>query len=171
MNETFAFPTEPGMAMSTTPLTRTRLRRYVRHGMLPQLAALEAVVRLGSATRAAEALCIAQPTLSGHLRKLGDALGVRLFDMRGKRMVPTGAALTVLQAACEVSGALERCEEALALQRSATPDLAANERHPASDAPEARGPWAGRLPIDAAALPLVIDAPMQDRARTAADFA
>ena len=171
MNETFAFPTEPGMAMTTTPLTRTRLRRYVRHGMLPQLAALEAVVRLGSATRAAEALCIAQPTLSGHLRKLGDALGVRLFDMRGKRMVPTGAALTVLQAACEVSGALERCEEALALQRSATPDLVTNERHPASDAPEARGPWAGRLPIDAAALPLVIDAPMQDRARTAADFA
>src|SRR5215212_1559450 len=107
MNETFAFPTEPGMAMTTTPPTRTRLRRYVRHGMLPQLAALEAVVRLGSATRAAEALCIAQPTLSGHLRKLGDALGVRLFDMRGKRMVPTGAALTVLQAACEVSGALE----------------------------------------------------------------
>ena len=27
-------------------------RRYLRHGMLPQLAAFEAVVRLGSCTRA-----------------------------------------------------------------------------------------------------------------------
>ena len=171
MNETFAFPTEPGMAMTTTPLTRTRLRRYVRHGMLPQLAALEAVVRLGSATRAAEALCIAQPTLSGHLRKLGDALGVRLFDMRGKRMVPTGAALTVLQAACEVSGALERCEEALASQRSALADFAVNERCRPSDAAEPRDRWARPLPVDAADLPLVIDAPMQSRASTAPDFA
>ena len=117
MNETFAFPTEPGMAMTTTPLTRTRLRRYVRHGMLPQLAALEAVVRLGSATRAAEALCIAQPTLSGHLRKLGDALGVRLFELHGKRLVPTAAALALLQATHEVSAALARCEQTLGAYR------------------------------------------------------
>jgi DNA-binding transcriptional LysR family regulator len=91
--------------------------------MLPQLAALEAVVRLGSATRAAEALCIAQPTLSGQLRKLSDALGVRLFETQGKRLVPTGAALTVLRAAHEVSFALERCEEALAPQRDGLGDV------------------------------------------------
>jgi len=97
----------------TTPLGLSPLRRYVRHGMLPQLAALEAVVRLGSATRAAEALCIAQPTLSGHLRKLSEALGVRLFDTQGKRLVPTQAALVLLQASREVSAALERCERAL----------------------------------------------------------
>ena len=110
--------------MTTTPPSRIRLRRYVRHGTLPQLAALEAVVRLGSATRAAEALCIAQPTLSGHLRKLSDALGVRLFETRGKRLVPTSAALTVLRAAHEVSGALERCEEALAMHRVGPADEA-----------------------------------------------
>jgi DNA-binding transcriptional LysR family regulator len=109
--------------MTTNPPSRIRLRRYVRHGMLPQLAALEAVVRLGSATRAAEALCIAQPTLSGQLRKLSDALGVRLFETQGKRLVPTGAALTVLRAAHEVSFALERCEEALAAQRSGPSDV------------------------------------------------
>src|SRR5215212_11846732 len=117
MNETFAFPTEPGMAMTTTPLTRTRLRRYVRHGTLPQLAALEAVVRLGSATRAADALCVAQPTISGHLRKLAEALGVRLFDLRGKRLVPTAAAIALLEATHEVSAALARCERTLGTYR------------------------------------------------------
>jgi len=93
------------------------LRRYRRHGLLPQLAAFEAVVRLGSAARAAEALCIAPPTLSGHLRKLSEALDVRLFSLDGRRLVPTDAALVVLQAAREVTEALERCEGTLARWR------------------------------------------------------
>ena len=103
----------------TRPLALTPLRRYMRHGTLPQLAAFEAVVRLGSATRAAQALCIAQPTISGHLRKLGDALGVRLFELHGKRLVPTAAALALLQATHEVSAALARCERTLASLRCA----------------------------------------------------
>jgi DNA-binding transcriptional LysR family regulator len=90
---------------------------YLRHGTLPQLAAFEAVVRLGSATRAAQVLCVAQPTVSGHLKKLGDALGVRLFDLRGKRLVPTAAALALLQATHEVSAALTRCEQTLGAYR------------------------------------------------------
>src|SRR5262245_10852578 len=57
-----------------------RLRRYVRHGMLTQLAAFEAVVRLGSFTRAAEALHLAQPTVSLLVKKLGEALDVTLFE-------------------------------------------------------------------------------------------
>lgn len=93
------------------------LRRYLRHGMLPQLAAFEAVVRLGSAARAAEALCIAPPTLSGQLRKLSEALDVRLFGLHGKRLVPTDAALVLLQAVREVNEALERCEGTLMLWR------------------------------------------------------
>jgi DNA-binding transcriptional LysR family regulator len=92
-------------------------RRYQRHGMLPQLAAFEAVVRLGSVTRAADALCMAQSTVSGHLRKLGEALAVRLFVPRGKRLVPTDAALALVTAAHEVFGALERCERVLATLR------------------------------------------------------
>src|SRR4051812_13838188 len=103
--------------MTTNPPSRIRLRRYVRHGMLPQLAALEAVVRLGSATRAAEALCVAQPTISGHLRKLGDALGVRLFELRGKRLVPTAAAIALLEATDQVSAVLARCEQTLGTYR------------------------------------------------------
>jgi DNA-binding transcriptional LysR family regulator len=86
--------------------------------MLPQIAAFEAVVRLGNATRAAEALCIAQPTLSGHLRKLSEALGVRLFELQGKRLVPTDAALVLLQTTHEVFAALERCEQTLTSLRT-----------------------------------------------------
>jgi len=97
----------------STPLSPYPLRRYVRHGMLPQLATLEAVVLLGSATRAAEALCLAQPTLSGHLRKLSEALDVQLFEMQGRHLKPTDAALVLLQATREVSAALERCERTL----------------------------------------------------------
>src|SRR5436190_6992484 len=105
----------------TTPLASPALRRYLRHGTLPQLAAFEAVVRLGSATRAAEALCVAQPTISGHLKKLGDALGVRLFELHGKRLVPTAAALALLQATDEVSAALARCEQTLGAFREDGP--------------------------------------------------
>jgi DNA-binding transcriptional ArsR family regulator len=89
-------------------------RRYLRHGMLPQLAAFEAVVRLGSATHTAEALCMAQPTLSGHLRKLSEALGARLFELKGKRLVPTDAALVLLHAAREVFAPFAHCERVLA---------------------------------------------------------
>ena len=122
--------------MSTAPALPA-LRRYLRHGTLPQLAAFEAVVRLGSATRAAEALCVAQPTISGHLKKLGDALGVRLFELRGKRLVPTPAALALLEATDEVAAVLARCEQTLdayredrAAARTARP-IAPDRREPA----------------------------------------
>lgn len=93
-------------------------RRYLRHGTLPQLAAFEAVVRLGSVTRAADALCMAQPTLSGHLRKLSEALDLQLFELRGKRLVPTSAALVLLQGAHEVFDAIARCDQLLSDLRS-----------------------------------------------------
>jgi DNA-binding transcriptional LysR family regulator len=108
--------------------------------MLPQLAAFEAVVRLGSATRAAEALCIAQPTLSGHLRKLGDALGVRLFEQRGKRLEPTAAALLLLQTTGEVFDALAACERRLAALRARDASAVGDDavRHAQADAPPER---------------------------------
>jgi len=120
----------------TTPLHPCPSRRFLRHGMLPQLAAFEAVVRMGSATRAAESLCIAQPTLSGHLRKLGEALGVRLFEMRGKRLVPTEAALVLLQATREVFAALETCERVLTSVRSDSRPVVHRV-----DLPHSAGPW------------------------------
>ena len=103
------------MSISIAP---NPLRRYVRHGMLPQLAAFEAVMRLGSVTRAAESLCIAQSTVSGHLSKLESALGVRLFDCPGKQLQPTDAAHVLLHATLEMERAFERCEQTLAVVRA-----------------------------------------------------
>ena len=92
-------------------------RRYRRHGMLLQLAAFEAVVRLGSVHEAADSLCVAQSTLSGHLRKLGDALDVPLFELHGKRLIPTHAAWALLQGTLEAFAALDRCERQLSQLR------------------------------------------------------
>lgn len=47
------------------------------------------VAREGSVTRAAEVLQLAQPTLSGQIRKLEHALGERLFRREGRRLVLT----------------------------------------------------------------------------------
>lgn len=70
-----------------------RLRRYIRNGTLTQLAAFEAVVQLGSFTRAADALHMAQPTVSLLVKKLGETLGVQLLrtTTHGIRLTPAGA--------------------------------------------------------------------------------
>ena len=96
-----------------------RLRRYLRHGLMPQLAAFDAVMRLGSVTRASEALHMAQPTVSGHLRKLSDALDVPLFRCDGRRMLPTAQAHALHQGARNVFAALHDIERALEPWREA----------------------------------------------------
>lgn len=79
---------------------RTALRRYFRHGLFPQLMVFEAVARLGSVTRAAEELHLAQPTVSTQLRKLSDSLGLPLIEWRGRDLHLTEAG-SELQASCE----------------------------------------------------------------------
>ena len=49
------------------------------------------LVKLRSFSRAAEALLLTQPTVSGHMKNLEAELGVRLLDRLGKRVVPTEA--------------------------------------------------------------------------------
>jgi DNA-binding transcriptional LysR family regulator len=96
-----------------------RLRRYLRHGLMPQLAAVDAVMRLGSVTRASEALHMAQPTVSGHLRKLSDALGVALFQCDGRRMLPTAPAHALHEGTRDLFTTLHGIECALAPWREA----------------------------------------------------
>jgi aminoethylphosphonate catabolism LysR family transcriptional regulator len=54
-----------------------------------QLRAFHAVASEGSFTRAAEALHVTQPTLSGQVKALEERYGAKLFDRRGRRVYPT----------------------------------------------------------------------------------
>lgn len=104
-------------------MPRTTLRRFFRHGMLPQLLVFEAVARLGSVTRAAEELHLAQPTVSTQLRKLSDALGLTLLEPRGRQLALTAAGRE-LRAACEeLIALLARAETRLAALRDPGADV------------------------------------------------
>jgi hypothetical protein len=94
-------------------MPRARLRRYFRHGFLPQLMAFEACVRHGSVTRAAEELSLAQPTVSCMLRKLSDTLGGPVTVMRDRRIEPSALGFELLQLSREMMQALERFEHRL----------------------------------------------------------
>src|SRR6266436_3433442 len=54
-----------------------------------QLRAFHAVANAGGFTRAAAALHVTQPTLSGQVKALEESYGVRLFDRRGRKVAPT----------------------------------------------------------------------------------
>ena len=94
-------------------MSRALLQRYFRHGFFPQLMVFEAVARLGGVTRAAHALHLAQPTVSMQLKKLSEALGVRLFERRGRRLVITASGKSVLEACAELRATLAKLDEQL----------------------------------------------------------
>jgi DNA-binding transcriptional LysR family regulator len=72
-------------------MLHSAIRRYLKHGTLPQLRVFEAAARLGSLTRAAEELHIAQPTASVQIKKLTETVGLPLFEQVGKRVYLTEA--------------------------------------------------------------------------------
>jgi len=92
----------------------SRLRRYYRNGMMPQLAVFEASVRLGSFTLAARELHLAQPTVSTLIRKLTDAIGQPLFERNGTRMQVTPVGQALYEGCDEIRRALTRVDERLA---------------------------------------------------------
>lgn len=94
-------------------MSRARLRRFFRHGLLPQLIVFEAVARLGGVTRAAEELHLAQPTVSTQLKKLATALEVELFEQRGRHLHLTAAGHALLESCRELLDLLRRTEERL----------------------------------------------------------
>ena len=95
---------------------------------LTQLRTFEAAARLGGVGRAAAALHLAQPTASTQLRELAAAVGLPLFEPRGR-----GVALTA---------------EGELLQRTAQ-ELFATWRRFEEDAADLRGLQAGRLRVAA----------------------
>jgi hypothetical protein len=130
-------------------MTRVRLRRYFRHGMLPQLIAFEACVRHGSVTRAAEELSLAQPTVSCLIRKLSETLGAPVTQMRDRRIEPTGLGRDVLALCHEVFASFERFDVKREGPSSASDPEGSGggyDRHP----PDLQGtsPWDSASPPD-----------------------
>lgn len=94
------------------------IRRYLRHGTLPQLRVFEASARLGSLTRAAEELHIAQPTASVQIKKLTETVGLPLFEQLGKRVYLTDAGQCLYAGCHDVFRAFSAIEEALNAMRA-----------------------------------------------------
>jgi LysR family transcriptional regulator, low CO2-responsive transcriptional regulator len=72
-------------------MVQKKIRRYLKHGTLPQLSVFDAVARLGSFTKAAEELYMAQPTVSVQMKKLAETVGLPLIEQIGKNIHLTEA--------------------------------------------------------------------------------
>ncbi len=94
-------------------MLRPEIRRYLKHGTLPQLRVFEASARLGSLTRAAEELHMAQPTASVQVKKLADTVGMPLFEQVGRRIYLTDAGERLYAGCQEVFRALAVIEQQL----------------------------------------------------------
>jgi len=103
-------------------MSRKRLGRFFRHGLLPQLLVFESVARLGSVTRAAEKLHLAQPTVSLQIKKLATALEVELFTRSGRGLHLTAAGRVLQDISCQLIALLGHTEERLSPWRVARLD-------------------------------------------------
>lgn len=86
----------------------------IRHATLRQLQVFEAIVRLGSFTRAAEELFLTQPTVSMQIKKLSDAMGLPLFEHVGRNVQPTEAGNVLYEACRNMFSTLANLEMKLA---------------------------------------------------------
>lgn len=98
-------------------MPQSDIRRYLKHGTLTQLRAFEASARLGSFTRAAEELHMAQPTASVQIKKLSDTVGLALFEQQGKHIHLTEAGQRLYAGCGELFRALAEMERALGEMR------------------------------------------------------
>jgi DNA-binding transcriptional LysR family regulator len=96
-------------------------RRYFRHGLFPQLIVFEAVARLGSVTRAAEELHLAQPTVSTQIKKLSTTLDAKLFEQHGRTLRLTAAGESLRGICTELFALCGRLEAELARLRDRAP--------------------------------------------------
>jgi DNA-binding transcriptional LysR family regulator len=89
------------------------IRRYLKHGTLPQLRAFEASARLGSLTRAAEELHLSQAAASVQIKKLSETIGLALFEVVGNRIHLTEAGRRLYAGCAEVFRAFSAMEATL----------------------------------------------------------
>ena len=95
------------------PLDRTRFDWSLVRSFL-------AVVDAGSLTGAARRTGALQPTLSRHIAELEGQLGAPLFERTGRGVVPTAAALAIIEAARTMQDGADALGRSLAGQRQAT---------------------------------------------------
>lgn len=86
----------------------------IRHATLRQLQVFEAIVRLGSFTKAAEELFLTQPTVSLQMKKLSDAVGLTLLEAVGRHTRATEAGQELYQACRTIFRALGNVESKFA---------------------------------------------------------
>ena len=86
----------------------------MKHATLHQLKVFEAIAHFGSFTRAAEELCLTQPTVSQQMKQLTKAVGLPLFEQIGKRLYLTDAGQEVLTVGRDISERLSQLEMTLA---------------------------------------------------------
>ena len=86
----------------------------IRHATLRQLQLFEAIVRLGSFTRAAEELFLTQPTISTQIKKLSDSIGLPLFEHVGRNVKPTQAGIELYEACRDIFESLANLEMKIA---------------------------------------------------------
>jgi DNA-binding transcriptional LysR family regulator len=103
-------------------MTRLQIRRYFRHGTLTQLNTFEVVARLGSFSRAADELCLAQPTVSVHIKKLTQTIGLPLFKQAGMRVQLTVVGRELLAGCDAILHTLAQVEDKIAPLRNDKPD-------------------------------------------------
>ena len=94
-------------------MLQSGIRRFLKHGTLPQLRVFEASARLGSLTRAAAELHVSQPTASVQIKKLTETVGLPLFEQVGKRVYLTEAGQHLYAGCDDVFRAFSAIEEAL----------------------------------------------------------
>jgi DNA-binding transcriptional LysR family regulator len=71
------------------------------------------IVELRSFSRAAEAVLLTQPTVSGHIKALEAELGIRLFDRAARMVTPTRAGELLYGYACRLLALREEAMQAL----------------------------------------------------------
>lgn len=86
----------------------------IRHTTFRQMQIFEAIVRLGSFTRAAEELFLTQPTVSSQIKKLTNVMGLPLLDQSGRSIKPTDAGNDLYQAIRQIFDCLSDLDTRLA---------------------------------------------------------
>ena len=103
-------------------MKHAEIRRFLRHGTLVQLSVFETVNRLGSFTAAGKELHMAQPTVSMHIKKLTEAVGLPLFDQTGRALRLTEGGRELHAACHEIFQKIIDVERRLQTLRSAGND-------------------------------------------------